>query len=226
MRRTGRIVGLLTLLPVLWCGLPGGGCTTPHSGVYEPFWRNRFKTLTRSVEAAKKAQADALVELEAAQPKMRGLVESRETEGPYKESRHVIARCDSRVTQSANRVKNVKDNCDQIFEEWRRESRDFADAKLREQSRRELEDIRARADRLIKALEEGQKAMGPVLVSLKDDSLYLRHRRGVRDSPPPAYSTPGAADAAMAKLRLLITEAGAECESFIASFPLATEGTP
>lgn len=216
----------LTLLLLTAFLAAGNGCAQPYARSYEPFWRNRLHTLTRSATLAKEAQQAALEEFAAAQPKMDAFIASPETEDPYRDSRRVIARCESGATKSADRVKNVKDNAETIFDEWSRESSQYADPSLRKQSRRELDDVKARTDRLIATLESAEESMQPVLISLKDDALYLKHRRGMRNPPPPAYSAKGVRDRGFAQLRAAIGEVVAECDAFVASFPDAAPSDP
>jgi hypothetical protein len=203
-----------------------GGCAPPYSITSKPFSRDRFNTLTRSVVLAREAQAAALAELAAAGPALAAGIASDDLDAAYRESQRTIARCESRVTKSGNRVTNVKDNAGLIFEEWKRAVSECKDAPLRAQSQRELDEARARADRLMDVLGRAESAMTPVMQGLRNDARYLGDRRVVRDVPRPSYCDPAARELAMGHLRAEVAEAADECDVFTASFPGTTAAPP
>jgi len=62
-----------------------------------------------------------------------------------------------------------------LFDEWTAELEEYSNANLRRDSERQLRQTRSRYERLMRSMRNAEKTIDPVLVSLKDNVLYLKH---------------------------------------------------
>ena len=73
------------------------------------------------------------------------------------------------------RIDSVKNVADALFDEWQEELEQYSNASLRRDSERQLKDTRRRYSKVLGAMRRAEKAIDPVLASLKDNTLYLKH---------------------------------------------------
>ena len=78
------------------------------------------------------------------------------------------------------RIDSVKNVADALFDEWQEELEQYSNASLRRDSERQLKDTRRRYSKVLGAMRRAEKAIDPVLASLKDNTLYLKHNLNAR----------------------------------------------
>ena len=78
------------------------------------------------------------------------------------------------------RIDSVKNVADALFDEWQEELEQYRNASLRRDSERQLKDTRRRYSKVLGAMRRAEKAIDPVLASLKDNTLYLKHNLNAR----------------------------------------------
>ncbi|MBT3897065.1 MAG: DUF2959 domain-containing protein [Gammaproteobacteria bacterium] len=78
------------------------------------------------------------------------------------------------------RIDSVKNVADALFDEWQEELEQYSNASLRRDSERQLKDTRRRYSKVLGAMRRAEKAIDPVLASLKDSTLYLKHNLNAR----------------------------------------------
>ena len=74
-----------------------------------------------------------------------------------------------------DRIDSVKNVADALFDEWQEELEQYSNASLRRDSERQLKNTRRRYSKVLGAMRRAEKAIDPVLASLKDNTLYLKH---------------------------------------------------
>ena len=79
-----------------------------------------------------------------------------------------------------DRINSVKNVADALFDEWQEELEQYSNASLRRDSERQLKDTRCRYSKVLGAMRRAEKAIDPVLASLKDNTLYLKHNLNAR----------------------------------------------
>ncbi|MBS0195464.1 MAG: DUF2959 family protein [Planctomycetes bacterium] len=196
-----------------------GSCAAPHSRPPEAFWTSLSGTLARTIESARDAQEKARDELMTAHDAMIQQVASQDAEGSYREGRRIVARCESRIKTASDRARNVSDNSKDIFARWEREARDYADPGLRDQSLRELSAAQGRSKRMLAAVNAADASFNPVLLGIKDDSLYLKHRRGVANPPAPQYTQVAKREKDLAAMTAAVETSRKECDAYLAIMP-------
>jgi predicted nucleic acid-binding Zn-ribbon protein len=73
------------------------------------------------------------------------------------------------------RIDSVEDVSEALFEEWEQEITEYSSQKLASMSRRKLIKTRSQYKTMISAMRRAEKSMKPVLTTLHDQVLYLKH---------------------------------------------------
>jgi len=79
-----------------------------------------------------------------------------------------------------NKIDGVEAVSDALFNEWEGELTEYSNANLRRDSERQLNETRRQYERLMKAMRRAERTIDPVLASLKDNVLYLKHNLNAR----------------------------------------------
>ena len=79
-----------------------------------------------------------------------------------------------------DRIDSVKNIADALFDEWQEELEQYSNTRLRRDSERQLKNTRRRYSKVLGAMRRAEKAIDPVLASLKDNTLYLKHNLNAR----------------------------------------------
>ena len=79
-----------------------------------------------------------------------------------------------------DRINSVENVADTLFDEWQEELEQYSNASLRRDSERQLKDTRRRYSKVLGAMRRAENAIDPVLASLKDNTLYLKHNLNAR----------------------------------------------
>ena len=79
-----------------------------------------------------------------------------------------------------DRINSVENVADALFDEWQDELEQYSNASVRRDSERQLKDTRRRYSKVLGAMRRAENAIDPVLASLKDNTLYLKHNLNAR----------------------------------------------
>lgn len=83
--------------------------------------------------------------------------------------------CEERAETVRKRIQSVEDIAADLFKEWEKEIREISNENFRSKSMQTLRETKERYSRLRSAMTTASKKMDPVLRSLKDYVLYLKH---------------------------------------------------
>ena len=67
-----------------------------------------------------------------------------------------------------------------LFSEWQTELDEYSSATLKRNSQRQLKQTRKRFNQLMSSMQNAERTIDPVLYSLKDNVLYLKHNLNAR----------------------------------------------
>jgi hypothetical protein len=79
-----------------------------------------------------------------------------------------------------DRIDKVESVADALFDEWQTELAEYSNANLRRDSERQLSQTRRKYQRLLTSMRRAEQTIEPVLASLKDNVLYLKHNLNAR----------------------------------------------
>ncbi len=80
----------------------------------------------------------------------------------------------------SGRIDSVESVAEALFSEWETELGEYSNGNLRRDSERQLKATKRKYSRLITSMRNAEKTIDPVLSSLKDNVLYLKHNLNAR----------------------------------------------
>ena len=86
----------------------------------------------------------------------------------------------ARADELSERIDSVEEVAEALFAEWQEELALYSNASLRRQSAAKLKETRRNYDRMLVSMHTAEKKMAPVLSTLRDQSLYLKHNLNAR----------------------------------------------
>jgi BioD-like phosphotransacetylase family protein len=134
--------------------------------------------LQRRVESARDAQTETKQQFASALDRFRATVQVQggELEERYETLRAELDRCGARSDALRQRIDDVEDVAEALFDEWENELDQYQRADLRAASARRLEATRARYRPMIASMKRAQRRVEPVLAAMRDIVLALKHQ--------------------------------------------------
>ena len=176
MRRLCYSAGLFTGLLLL------SACESVYYDTMEQFGVHKREILIDRIEEAQEAQEEGQQQFKDALEQFQAVVEFdggdlevvyNALDAEYEDS---VAAADT----IRDRIDAVEDVAEALFDEWTTELDQYSNASLRRDSERQLRQTRQRFDRLMNSMRNAEKTIDPVLASLKDNVLYLKHNLNAR----------------------------------------------
>ena len=154
-----------------------GSCSKAYYSVWEKLGKEKRHLLIDHVEDVQQSQTKAKEEFKDALTRIKELTafEGGELETFYNKIKDSYEDCDSRAGDIEHRIKEVKEIAADLFKEWEGEINQIKDARLKTSSQRSLRDARKRYAKLEQVMERSTRGMYPVLDTLNDYMLYLKH---------------------------------------------------
>lgn len=166
---------------LLCCSLLFAPLLTGCSGVYydamEQVGVHKRDILVSRVTAARDAQQQAQAEFKDALTQMKELTGFRggELEQAYDKTRSAYEDSAAAAREVSERIDAVDAVANALFKEWEGELKQYSSAGLRRDSAAKLSSTRERYRQLLAAMRRAESTMAPVLATLKDNMLYLKH---------------------------------------------------
>ncbi|MFN2288829.1 MAG: DUF2959 domain-containing protein [Chromatocurvus sp.] len=157
-------------------------CQSAYYGAAEKFGVHKRDILVDRVEASRDAQGEAQESFQSALDQLTALTDydGGDLEKIYKETDANYKRAESAAETVRERVAAVENVADALFEEWEAEIEHYSSASLKASSQRKLYETRERYARTLEAMQTATRKMDPVLTSLNDNVLYLKHNLNAR----------------------------------------------
>jgi hypothetical protein len=154
-----------------------GGCSSMEYAIREKFGQQKRELLVDRVQEAKEGQQAAKDQFVDALTKFKSVTgfKGGDLEEKYEEIKGSYDRCAARAADVTNQIDSVADVAQAMFSEWKQELDQYSSASLRETSARQLEQTRRSYDKLIDVMRNAERRMAPVLATLKDQVLFLKH---------------------------------------------------
>jgi len=86
----------------------------------------------------------------------------------------------SQAESVRKRIDDIEDVSEALFEEWEEEIAQYSSASLKRNSQGQLNDTKRQYKQLIRAMEQAENKLDPVLSVFKDQVLYLKHNLNAR----------------------------------------------
>jgi len=213
------------LLGVLLAALVVGGCQTTYYAVWEKLGKEKRHLLKGGVEKARGDQQQAAEQFEEVLDRIKSLYgfEGGDLEKFYRKLRSDYDKCGDRAETVHRRIEGVETIAADLFAEWEREIEQIGNTDFRTKSAKALRTAKQRYGQFHDSITRAAAKMVPVLKSLHDYVLYLKHNLNAQA----VGALKGEVDGIERQVKSLIEEMQGsikEADAFLATFD--PEGGP
>ena len=158
------------------------GCETAYYNAWEKVGVHKRDILIDRIEDTKDAQEDAQKEFKDALEQYRSVVnfDGGNLEKHYNKLNAEYEDSKQAAEKISEHIRSVENVAEDLFEEWEKELGQYNSASLRESSAKQLQDTRYQYQRLLRSMKNAEKSVEPVLRTLSDQVLYLKHNLNAR----------------------------------------------
>ncbi|EME3971145.1 DUF2959 domain-containing protein [Vibrio fluvialis] len=153
------------------------GCQSTYYSAMEKVGYHKRDIMVDRVEAAQESQKDAQQELTSALEALSAFTQfdGGELESAYERINDQYQQSEAAAADVHERIAAIEDVADALFEEWQGELALYTSSKLRRASEQKLNTTKASYQTMLKAMKRAEQKMTPVLNTLRDNTLYLKH---------------------------------------------------
>lgn len=157
-------------------------CQTAYYSAWEKIGVEKRDIMIDRIEEAQEAQEDGQEQFKDALEQFRSVVnyDGGNLEKVYDKLNGEYEDSVEAADDIKSRIESVDDVAGDLFAEWKKEIGEFSDAKLRRDSQAKLTSTKTQYAKLLKSMRSAEKTMNPVLATLKDQVLYLKHNLNAR----------------------------------------------
>jgi len=170
----------LIILSAMMVGLCG--CSTMYYGAMEKFGVHKRDILMDRVKEARDSQDEAKTQFLSAMDQFKSVVNftGGDLEKEYNRLNDALQSSEARAQAVRDRIKAVEDVSQALFKEWRGEIKQYSSDALRNASQRKYDQTVDKYDDLLRAMKNAESKLEPVLVSMRDQVLFLKHNLNAR----------------------------------------------
>lgn len=166
---------------ILTCSCPAlTGCSTATIAAKESiFGIAKRDQLVARVQDAKEGQVEAKKQFESALAQFLDVTGQKgklgDIEAKYDKLKSAYEAADSKASRVSGRIKDVENVADALFAEWQKELSQYTNQSLRSASENQLNATKSQYQTLLSKMRAAEGKMQPVLQSLKEHVLFLKH---------------------------------------------------
>ncbi len=153
------------------------GCQSAYYNAMEKVGIHKRDIMVDRVEAAAESQEEAQEQFTSALDSLKALThfDGGELEEMYNEINSQYEASEDAVEDVQSRISAVEDVSDALFAEWEDELSLYKSATLRRDSAQKLKITKSHYASMLRAMKRAEAKMVPVLDTLRDNALYLKH---------------------------------------------------
>lgn len=169
-RAPGLIATLLSLVLLT-------GCESTYYNTMEKFGVHKRDILVDRIEEARESQQEGQQQFKDALEQFRSVVafDGGDLEKQYNRLNAAYEDSEAAAEDIADRIDSVEDVAEDLFDEWQAELKQYTNQNLRRDSEAKLRSTRRNYQQLISAMRSAERSIEPVLNTLRDNTLYLKH---------------------------------------------------
>jgi hypothetical protein len=154
-----------------------GGCSRAYYDAMEKMGIHKRDILINRVEDARDAQSEAQEQFKSALDQFGAVVhiENSNLKVAYEKLNAEYEDSERAAANVSKQIKRVESVADALFKEWESELKLYKNEDLRRSSRQKLQDTKIRYKEMLAVMHGAEKSMDPVLRSLRDNVLFLKH---------------------------------------------------
>jgi len=153
------------------------GCQSAYYSAMEQVGYHKRDIMVDRVEDAKESQQDAQKEFTSALEALSSLTNfsGGDLEDMYNKINDKYQDSEKAAQNVTDRIAAIEDVSDALFEEWQTELDLYTSNSLRRSSEQKLRETKSSYQTMLSAMKRAEKKMDPVLNTLRDNTLYLKH---------------------------------------------------
>lgn len=153
------------------------GCQSAYYSAMEQVGYHKRDIMVDRVEDAKESQQDAQQEFTSALEALSALTnfDGGELETVYNQINDKYQDSEKAAQDVSDRIAAIEDVSDALFAEWQDELELYTSSSLRRSSEQKLRETKASYTTMLSAMKRAEDKMTPVLNTLRDNTLYLKH---------------------------------------------------
>lgn len=153
------------------------GCQSAYYSAWEKLGVEKRDILADRVESAKSAQEEAQEQFTDALEHLSTLISFHggELQDTYEALKDQYESSKSSAERVTARIDSIEDVAEALFDEWSVELEQYNNESLRRKSEQQLRQTQRRYQRLLATMRKAEASMEPVLATLQDNVLYLKH---------------------------------------------------
>lgn len=157
-------------------------CETAYYSGWEKLGKEKRDLLVDRIEDTQESQEDAQEEFADALEQFRSVVEfdGGDLEKMYDRLNAEYEDSAEAAADISSNIDRVEDVADDLFTEWEKEIQQYSSSNLRRDSEQKLKQTKRQYAGLLKSMRSAEKTIDPVLATLKDQVLYLKHNLNAR----------------------------------------------
>jgi len=153
------------------------GCQSAYYAAWEKVGVEKRDILVDRVEDAKDSQEDAQQQFSSALDEFSQLINFNggELQDVYEQLKDQFEASEESANTLSTRIDKVESVAEALFDEWEDELEKYTNVKLKRDSQIQLKDTQRRYASLVRTMRKAESTMDPILSSLRDNVLYLKH---------------------------------------------------
>jgi len=158
------------------------GCGSTYYDALEKVGFHKRDILIDRIESAQESQEDGQEQFKDALEQFQAVVnfDGGEVQDIYEKLNDEYEDSVDAAETITARIDSVESVADALFSEWRTELGEYSNERYRRDSERQLKETERRYNRLLTSMRKAEKSIQPVLSTLKDNVLYLKHNLNAR----------------------------------------------
>lgn len=164
-------------LSVFFLALCVSACSTVKYNTLEKFGIHKRDILVGNVEDARDSQEEAQEQFKDALERFGAVVEIADTDlkKAYDQLSDEFEDSTDAAEEVSDRIEDVDEVAQDLFDEWKDEITLYTDVNFKRDSEQKLRDTQQRYAELSNAMRASEQSMVPVLATMQNNVLYLKH---------------------------------------------------
>lgn len=153
------------------------GCESTYYSAMEQVGVHKRDIMVDRVEEAKSSQQEAQQEFSSALETLSALskFDGGDLEAMYNQINDKYEDSEEASEDVSERISAIEDVSQALFDEWEEELKLYTNSKLRRNSESKMNETKSSYQTMLKAMKKAEAKMEPVLNTLRDNTLYLKH---------------------------------------------------
>jgi len=171
MKTLYKNIGLIFLLISL------SACQSAYYSAMEKVGIHKRDIMLDRVESAQTAQEEAQEEFKSALEQLSTLIsfDGGDLADQYQLISEQYESSKAAADEVTSKIESIENVSEALFDEWQDEIEQYTNTSLKRQSKAKLKTTERQYYALIKSMYKAKSKMDPVLTTLKDNTLYLKH---------------------------------------------------